>query len=188
MNNIRIYDEGAGPTINLLLHDDHYTVITTLPGFFEQAYYCVACQRPYNNKRQHVLCGEKLVCWFHKLVIIIYFRCTQCYEKGVCDFVDWIPCRDCKRFFNNQTCYDNHKKEKDSVKEVSVWKLLYCNLINTFRWKERSWRSEVPPVNKCTDVNVARTYTRTTPNTNAVKHSAESVRRWSSNPTTVSFR
>ena len=60
-NLLRVYDEGSGTDIHLLHHNNHYSIVTTLPGFFGRSYYCVVCKQGYNNKRQHAKCGRKLV-------------------------------------------------------------------------------------------------------------------------------
>jgi hypothetical protein len=55
------YSKGEGPELNLLHHNNHYMVITTLPGFFECAFYCGVCKKGYSRKRSHVMCGHRLV-------------------------------------------------------------------------------------------------------------------------------
>ena len=108
---LRVYDEGTGPDINLLHHNNHYSIVTTLPGFFGRSFYCVICKRGYNNKRQHAKCGRKLVYITKGSCLIKYnFSCPCCYEKGRCDFDDWIRCGDCNKSFFSDRCYDNHKR------------------------------------------------------------------------------
>jgi hypothetical protein len=55
------YSEGVGKDLNILHHNNHYMVITTLPGFFESSYYCQICRKGYTRKRSHVGCGHRYV-------------------------------------------------------------------------------------------------------------------------------
>jgi hypothetical protein len=53
------YSQGVGRELSLLHHNNHFMVITTLPGFFESSYYCGVCKKGYTRKRSHVGCGHR---------------------------------------------------------------------------------------------------------------------------------
>ena len=61
-NNNIIY---AGPEkdkrIYLCMHDNHYDVITKMPGFFRHHYYCHTCKKAYEHHEEH-LCPNKCKC------------------------------------------------------------------------------------------------------------------------------
>ena len=83
------------PTISLYLHDNHFDVITTLPGFLNRSYFCFRCHKAYSNTTDH-LCSS---------------MCRSCRGFGcVLEGID-ILCSECNRLFKNQACYDRHKTE-----------------------------------------------------------------------------
>ena len=47
----------AGPEkekkIYLYMHNNHYDVITKMPGFFASVYYCHTCKKAYNDQEEH---------------------------------------------------------------------------------------------------------------------------------------
>ncbi len=47
--------------IYLYLHDNHYDVITTMPGFLARSYYCNTCKKGYNSRESH-LCSNACRC------------------------------------------------------------------------------------------------------------------------------
>ena len=81
------------PTISLYLHDNHFDVITTLPGFLCRSYFCVRCHKAYSNTTDH-LCTS---------------MCRSCRGFGCVLEGEGMVCSECKRLFKNQTCYDRHK-------------------------------------------------------------------------------
>ena len=83
------------PIISLYLHDNHFDVITKLPGFLNKSYFCRRCHKSYSNTTDHVcptMCGS--------------CRAFGCVLEG-----DGIVCNECDRLFKNQACYDRHKDE-----------------------------------------------------------------------------
>ena len=88
--------------IYLYLHDNHYDVITTMPGFLSRSYFCHTCRKTYNNKLGH-LCKE--MC---KLC-----RAYDCVE-GNGDRV----CNECNRWFKSKACYDRHKEPVGGARSV----------------------------------------------------------------------
>ena len=83
------------PRLTLYLHDNHFDVITTVPGFLGCVYFCFRCYKPYNNTTDH-LCTN---------------MCRACRGFGCIWENDGIVCRECKRLFKSQSCYDRHKTE-----------------------------------------------------------------------------
>ncbi len=92
-----IYPEQAADVetkrIYLYLHNNHYDVITTMPGFLNRSYFCHKCRKSYNNTVDH-LC--KAMC-----------KMCRAFE---CPFVEPRDCTDCGRMFKSQACYDRHKE------------------------------------------------------------------------------
>ena len=79
--------------IYLYLHNNHYDVITTMPGFFGKSYFCHECRRCYDNTTEH-LCPD---------------MCESCRSRN-CIIKDPQKCDQCKRWFRSKSCYDQHKK------------------------------------------------------------------------------
>ena len=82
-------------TLSLYLHDNHFDVITTLPGFLCRSYFCVRCHKAYDHTTDH-LCSA---------------MCRSCRGFGCVIEGEGMVCSECKRLFKNQTCYDRHKNE-----------------------------------------------------------------------------
>lgn len=80
--------------LNLIFHDGHYNVITSLTAAFVCRYYCENCRIPYDHKKDHR-------CWK---------SCPACQQTPPCENRKKITCNDCFRLFRNETCYSNHKK------------------------------------------------------------------------------
>ena len=102
-NNKIIY---SGPEkdkkIYLYMHNNHYDVITKMPGFFARAYYCHECKKAYNNLETH-LCPNS---------------CKCCGSRPICPELSWMPCNDCGRMFKSQQCYDQHKEPRGEARSV----------------------------------------------------------------------
>ena len=87
----------------ILLHNqDHYDVITRLPGFFGSSYVCADCWKPYNTEGLHRCTKTKL--------------CGACRQKECPDFLYAYPrhlkatqrCQSCHRDFFGKTCLELH--------------------------------------------------------------------------------
>ena len=91
-----------GTPIYLYLHDNHYDVITSMPGFLSKHYFCHTCRRSYSNKLEH-LCKE---------------ACKGCRSYD-CVFVNAdIVCNECNCWFKSRACYDRHKEPVGGARSV----------------------------------------------------------------------
>ena len=98
----------------ILLHNqDHYDVITRLPGFFGSSYVCADCWKPYNTEGLHRCTKKKL--------------CGACRQKECPDFLHAYPrhlkatqrCQSCHRDFFGDTCFDLHLGKTHAGKPVT---------------------------------------------------------------------
>ena len=96
------------PIISLYLHDNHFDVITTLPGFLNKSYFCRRCHKCYSSTTDH-LCPA---------------MCSSCRGFGCVLEGDGIVCNECDRLFKNQTCYDHHKEPIIDGGDRSVCELI----------------------------------------------------------------
>ena len=99
-NNSIIYppqppDTDEKPVISLYYHNNHFDVITTLPGFLNHSYFCHRCHKAYDHTTDHICTNMCRKC-----------RGFECVWVG-----KGIPCNECDRVFRNQECYDRHKNE-----------------------------------------------------------------------------
>ena len=99
-NNSVIYppqssDTDEKPHLTLYLHDNHFDVITTVPGFLGRVYFCFRCYKAYDHTTDHLCTNMCRAC-----------RGFECIWEN-----DGIVCRECKRLFKSQSCYDRHKTE-----------------------------------------------------------------------------
>ena len=99
-NNSVIYppqssDTDENPHLTLYLHGNHFDVINSVPGFLGRSYFCFRCYKAYDHTTDH-LCTN---------------MCRSCRGFGCVIENDGIVCRECKRLFKSQSCYDRHKNE-----------------------------------------------------------------------------
>ena len=97
-NNSIIYppkppDTDEKPIISLYYHNNHFDVITKLPGFLSRGYFCQRCHKTYDHTSDHV-CPA---------------MCSSCRGFGCVFEAKGIVCNECDRVFKNQACYDRHK-------------------------------------------------------------------------------
>ena len=83
------------PIISLYYHNNHFDVITTLPGFLSRGYFCQRCHKAYDHTSDH----------------ICPIMCSSCRGFGCVFEAKGIVCNECDRLFKNQVCYDRHKNE-----------------------------------------------------------------------------
>ena len=99
-NNSTIYPPPSSgtdekPLLTLYLHNNHFDVINRVPGFLCRNYFCSRCYKTYDHTTDH-LCAA---------------MCRCCRGFGCVWENDGIVCRECKRLFKSQSCYDRHKNE-----------------------------------------------------------------------------
>ena len=87
--------------IYLYLHDNHYDVITSMPGFLNKVYFCHVCRRSYTDKLKHLCPG----------------MCKSCRAYN-CIVNDPLGCNECNRWFKSKACYDKHKEPVDGTRSV----------------------------------------------------------------------
>ena len=87
--------------IYLHLHENHYDVITTMPGFLGSSYFCHTCRRSYVDKLSHLCPG----------------MCKSCRSYD-CVVNDPVDCNLCNRWFKSKACYDRHKEPVGGARSV----------------------------------------------------------------------
>lgn len=105
--------EGVGSTdvtLNILQHQGHYNVITSLTAAFCCEYYCQLCHIPYNTRSIH-RCGGS---------------CYACQQTPACPQGIKLKCGDCNRWFKSRTCLDNHRMPNSLGKNTVCGELKCC--------------------------------------------------------------
>ena len=88
--------------IYLLLHDNHYDVITTMPGFLSTVYFCHKCRKTYSDKHAHTCPGT----------------CGSCGSYDCIEGNGFVACEQCNRTFKSKVCYARHKESIDGARSV----------------------------------------------------------------------
>lgn len=83
--------------INLLLDNNHFSLIKSLTAAFASSYFCSYCAEPYSTRLAHRNCP---------------FKCERCLESPPCETLDNVNCSECNRIFLNQQCFNNHLENK----------------------------------------------------------------------------
>ena len=106
----------------ILLHNqDHYDVITRLPGFFGSSYVCADCWKPYNTEGLHRCTKTKL--------------CGACRQKDCPDFQHAYPrhlkatqrCQSCHRDFFGPACLEAHASKTHAGKPATDLQSSVCS-------------------------------------------------------------
>ena len=105
----------------LLYDNNHYDVITTLPGFFGSGYFCTRCFKPYENEGRHACKNNP-------------DHCPACLQTGCPDFMEakcrghraTTPCGSCKRLFHGDTCLQNHLSKSYNGKAADAKNVSVC--------------------------------------------------------------
>ena len=93
-------DDNVTP-LYLYLHDKHFDVITSMPGFLSINYFCHQCRKTYCKTADH-LCEA---------------MCTSCRSFD-CVLKEWIECNECNRMFKSRACYTHHKEPMPGGRSV----------------------------------------------------------------------
>ena len=91
--------------LNLIHHNGHYNVITSLTSAFCCGYSGEECHAPYDHKNKHRCRGTCPSCQQ-------FPKCLQIQVK--------IKYDGCKQYFRGQVCYNNHLKEGSYDKNNNV--------------------------------------------------------------------
>ena len=91
------------------MHNNHYDVITKMPGFFARNYYCHTCKKAYEHLKEH-RCPS---------------ACKCCRFPTECPEVSWLTCPDCRRLFKSQQCFEQHKQTRGNARSVCE-RLIRC--------------------------------------------------------------
>ena len=105
----------------LLHHQNHYDVITKLPGFFGSSYVCAHCWKPYDHEDHHRCTKQK--------------HCGACRQKECPDFLHAYPrgqkatqrCQHCHRDFFGDTCFQMHLVKDPTGKPASNSQATICS-------------------------------------------------------------
>ena len=81
--------------LTLYFHDNHFDTINSVPGFLSRSYFCFRCDKAHDQVTDH-LCTN---------------MCRSCRGFGCVIENEGMVCRECKRLFKSQSCYDRHKNE-----------------------------------------------------------------------------
>ena len=96
--NVSVVNNVIPPTnnISLLLYNDHYYPLSSLSAWFGRSYYCIDCEKAYQNADQHNCKGRR--------------TCSMCTDSECLKFPSHTKCcTDCFGAFRNSKCYRKHK-------------------------------------------------------------------------------
>ena len=103
----------------LIKVQDHYHVCHSLAGFFGKGYFCLDCEKSFNqNDLQHHRCPGR--------------KCACCHQPHCPDFSAAggpaaLSCQDCKRFFFGTTCLLNHQTHTSAGRVASIPQMTVCS-------------------------------------------------------------
>lgn len=125
--------KGNGKCLNVLLNDEHYDTILSMPGLTEKQYYCDYCDVGYSHIEDHrVKCPY--LCSF-------CLGDTPCISDG-----SSIVCSDCKGYFKSKICYQRHLESYSKNSETSV-----CSLMDRCSHCQKWMSKKLLPYHKCGD-------------------------------------
>lgn len=106
--------------INLLLHNNHYNVISSTTAAFCTSYYCAECNIPFQRNGVHK-CDS---------------ACPMCNSKPPCPKQDnfYKKCEFCNRYFKSLHCYEQHLVNIDSEAKTICQMYIKCkNCYRTYK-------------------------------------------------------
>ena len=86
-------DDNVTP-LYLYLHNKHFDVITSMPGFLCTSYFCHQCRKTYCKTTDHLCEAMCTSC-----------RAFDCVKEG-----NGMICNECDRWFKSRACYTHHKE------------------------------------------------------------------------------
>ena len=103
--------------VYLYHHQQHFDLITSMTAFLSRNYFCKTCKVGYDHIETH-RCTKK---------------CHLCFI-GDCTVKDdqpsWVFCQDCSRYFFNEQCFQNHKRERGTGKKSICTEFFKCSRCN----------------------------------------------------------
>ena len=97
--------------LNVLLDEEHYDTILSMPGVQGCPYYCHDCDVGYRNIEDH-----RTAC---------PYRCSFCLADTPCaPDGTFVHCSECKGFFKSMACYQRHLKPYSDKTDVAVCQLM----------------------------------------------------------------
>ena len=83
VGNFPVYD------VCLLLHEQYYYALTSLSAWFGRSYYCMECERSYNDNRK--TCKSDYTCIMCKDKLAFTSQPTQDYVRNVLEYFTTVP-------------------------------------------------------------------------------------------------
>ena len=98
---------------------EHYHTCHSLSGFFGKGYYCLECEKCFNNNDlQHHRCpGRKCACCHQ----------THCVDFAAARGAATLPCKECHRFFFGADCLLNHQTHTSADRVASTPQMTVCS-------------------------------------------------------------
>ena len=93
--------------IYLLKNQNHFDVITSMPGFLCKDYYCHTCKKTYTHRDKHK-CPTKCL------------ACFKSFPDGKKCSLPPITCNECNRSFFGLACFEEHKRDRSKNKELEI--------------------------------------------------------------------
>ena len=103
----------------LIKVEEHYHTCHSLSGFFGKGYYCLECEKSFNNNDlQHHRCpGRKCACCHQ----------THCVDFAAARGAATLPCKECHRFFFGADCFLNHQTHTSADRVASTPQMTVCS-------------------------------------------------------------
>ena len=105
----------------LLYNQQHYDVVTSLPGYFGTSYFCGRCLKPYDHQGKHSCSNNQDHC-----PACLQNFCTNYREAKAQRRPTSLPCDRCKRFFYGETCVTQHFNNSYKGKAVDAVDVSVC--------------------------------------------------------------
>lgn len=97
---------------------EHYHTCHSLSGFFAKSYFCLQCEKGFNQDDfpHHRCPGRKCSCCHQ----------VQCPDFATRDGPASVPCNECHRFFFGATCLEKHLAYTSSGRVTSTPQMSVC--------------------------------------------------------------
>ena len=105
----------------LLYNHQHFDVVTSLPGFFANSYFCGRCLNSYDHEGQHACDNNPDHC-----PACLQNVCTDYRQAKVQRRTASLPCDRCKRAFYGETCRQQHSTKSYQGKVAYAMHVSLC--------------------------------------------------------------